>query len=103
MTIDGDASTATSAGERTFKASATIRHDEPSSARPWRVYSGATGGTVVGDATAYPRLSTNKDGEASSTTWIPVALATTAVYHVNLHLSDRELRRVMACGDLALQ
>ena len=105
LPIEGDALTATDAGERAFKASVTIRNDKSNYTRPWRVNYGtcASGGAVVGDASEYPRLSTDKNGDATSTAWVTVALDTTAAYHVNVHYSASELSRIIACGDLALQ
>jgi len=103
--IEGAALTATDAGERAFKASATIHNDAANYDRPWRVYYGtcASGGAVVGAASAYPQLSTDKNGDATSTAWITVPLDTTAAYHVTVHYSERAMGRIIACGDLALQ
>lgn len=103
--IEGAALTATDAGERAFKASATIHNDAANYDRPWRVYYGTcvSGGAVVGEASAYPRLATDQNGDATSTAWITVPLDTTAAYHVTVHYSDRAMGRIIACGDLALQ
>lgn len=100
----GDTRIQTGAGDRAFKASITIRNDEPSKARGWRVFYGTCGlsGPLVGERTSYPRLSTGSSGEATTITTIPMALDTTADYHVSVYYSDDAVR-LLACGDLVLQ
>lgn len=93
-------------GDTAFTASIDIRNDLAGSARPWHVHFGtcATGGGIVGDDAAYPRLSVDTAGASSTTVTIrDVALDPAASYHINVHESDAQFSTLIACGDLILQ
>jgi hypothetical protein len=73
-----------------------------SAQHPWHVHTGtcATGGGIVGDASAYPVLTAGVGGAASANASIGVALREDQRYHVNVHRSPTDLT-VIACGDLS--
>lgn len=73
-----------------------------SAQHPWHVHTGtcASGGGIVGSATAYPVLTASLSGTASANTSIGVALREDERYHVNVHRSPTDLT-VIACGNLS--
>lgn len=73
-----------------------------SAQHPWHVHTGtcASGGGIVGSATAYPVLTAGVGGTASANTSIGVALRENERYHVNVHRSTTDLT-VIACGNLS--
>ncbi len=87
-----------------FGATTTIRGDVANAVRPWHVHFGtcATGGDIVGDDLAYPRLMTGSGGMATASARIPVDLDDDVAYHVNIHESDAAFDNIIACGDLVL-
>jgi hypothetical protein len=102
----GTATVLMNEGEDAFTASVEIRNDVAGSARPWHVHFGtcASGGGIVGDDTAYPRLFTGSDGAAAlAVTMRGVGLDPNAAYHVNIHESDAQFSVLIACGDMILQ
>jgi hypothetical protein len=92
-------------GALSFSATILIRTDVPDAVRPWHVHFGtcATGGDIVGADADYARLTINSDGAALSTARVGVPLDPTLPYHVNVHFSDAEFDRIVACGDYVLQ
>lgn len=92
-------------GVQLFTAEVTVRGDVANAVRPWHVHfdTCGTGGGIVGEDRAYPRLMTGSDGMATSTVRIPVALDPAASYHINIHESDAAFNNIIACGDLVLQ
>jgi len=104
--LSGTANVLMNEGESAFTASVEIRNDVAGSVRPWHVHvrSCATGGGIVGDDAAYPRLFTGSDGAAAlAVTMRGVGLDPNAAYHVNIHESDAQFSVLIACGDLILQ
>jgi len=102
--ITGAALVTSYPGEQAFNARIDVRGDIPGSIRPWHVHVGTcgSGGSIVGPDAAYPRLAINSDGLAVAETNVLVALDAGA-YHVNVHYSDAEFSRLIACGDLIRQ
>jgi hypothetical protein len=92
-------------GETAFTAGVTIRVDTPGSLRPWHVHLGSCGqgGAIVGSDGAYPRLGVGADGSATSEVQIRVGLDPAVAYSVNVHYSDAEFARIIACGNLVIQ
>jgi hypothetical protein len=93
-------------GEAAFTASVDIRNDEVGVERPWHVHLGTcgSGGPIVGDDTAYPRLFTGPDGaSAVAVTIRGLGLDPNASYHINIHESDFYFTTLIACGDLIIQ
>lgn len=91
--------------ELPFNASVTIRGDVANAVRPWHVHFGTcgSGGDIVGDDLAYPRLNTGSGGMASAAARISFDLDEDEPYHVNIHESDAALQNIIACGDLVVQ
>ena len=104
-TLTGDAVVAEVVSEAAFTATITIRNDIVGSIRPWHVHFGtcATGGAIVGDDTAYPRLQVTSGGTASVNVMIRVGLDPAVAYHVNVHKSDAEFNTIIACGDMVVR
>lgn len=104
-TIRGDALVRMTVGESAFTAAITIREDVAGSLRPWHVHTGncGAGGGIVGADGAYPRLGVGSDGAATSDVLIRVGLDANAAYSVNVHYSDAEFARIIACGNLVRQ
>jgi hypothetical protein len=70
---------------------------------PWHVHEGtcATGGPIVGPASAYPPLMVGADGRAeASARLLDFKLNEAKKYHVNVHRSPNDLPTIIACGDL---
>jgi hypothetical protein len=103
-TLSGTSIVTAFPGEPAFTASIQLEGDVPGSLRPWHVHVGTcgSGGSIVGPDAAYPRLSINNDGFAVVETNVLVALDNGA-YHVNVHFSDAQFDRLIACGDLIRQ
>jgi len=88
-----------------FSATTTIRGDVTNAVRPWHVHFGtcATGGEIVGDGLASPRLTVGSDGTATASVRISCDLDEDDAYHINIHESDAAFDNIIACGDLVLQ
>lgn len=100
--ITGTAHVTQAEGAGSFHATISIS-DSSNCDRPWHVHYGtcATGGDIVGDPASYTNLiSTN--GTASADVIVAASLDPSQPYHVNVHYSDSQLGRVVACGDLVL-
>jgi Cu/Zn superoxide dismutase len=71
---------------------------------PWHIHTGtcASGGPILGDATAYAALQPASNGQDARTATIDVVLQTTQSYFINVHASPQDLGTIVACGDLVL-
>jgi hypothetical protein len=100
----GDATVQMSAEDKSFRASLTIHHDFVTRSRPWHVHYGTcqTGSPIAGEDGDYPRLKTDSEGAGSSTARIDVGLDPTASLHVDVHHSEAEPNRLIACGELVV-
>ena len=80
----------------------TISGATPNAHHPWHVHSGtcATGGPIVGSATAYPPLHVASNGTATASASIGVALNEEQKYHINVHRSETEMNVIISCGNL---
>lgn len=103
--ITGNAVVQQVEGALSFSATVVIRDDDAGVLRPWHVHFGtcASGGDIVGLDADYARLTVANDGAAISTARVGVPLDPLEPYHVNIHFSDAEFNRIIACGDLILQ
>lgn len=83
-------------------ASVAIAGAQPNATHPWHVHRGtcATGGSIVGDAGAYPPLQVGGNGEARAEATIAVGLDEEGQYHVNIHRSPSQMGQIVACGNL---
>lgn len=99
-TIGGTATVESFSGEQAFTAGIFIDGDIPGMIRPWHVHVGACpGGSIVGPDDAYPRVIIGDDGTGAVETNILQPLDDGA-YSINVHYSDAEFSRIIACGDL---
>jgi hypothetical protein len=73
--------------------------------RPWHVHVGTceSGGPILGDDAAYSRLTIGSDGTTAANVALRMPLDTREAYYVDVHFSDLEFNRIVACGDLILQ
>ncbi|HEX2094241.1 MAG TPA: hypothetical protein VHG28_17690 [Longimicrobiaceae bacterium] len=69
---------------------------------PWHIHEGtcATGGPVVGPASAYPPLNVASNGQASAEAHLMLQLNEAQSYHINVHASPTEMGNIVACGAL---
>jgi hypothetical protein len=102
--LSGDAIVRMDVDDRVFRARVTIRNDQWGSVRPWHVRAGrcSTGGPIMGDADDYPALMTDRDGTATISIEIPVALDATNDYHVAVLPSSSKSAMPIGCGNLRL-
>lgn len=80
----------------------TIDGDTPGATRPWHIHAGscAKGGGVVGGGRAYTPIGIDLKGHGSATAKLPVLLADTTTYYVNIHDAAAAMNIIVACGDL---
>lgn len=81
----------------------SIDGDTPGATRPWHVHSGSCtkSGGVVGGGRAYAAIVIDTKGQGKGTATIPVLLADTVTYYVNIHDAATAMGIIVACGDLA--
>jgi hypothetical protein len=75
----------------------------PGGKYPWHVHRGQCGSDqgIFGPADAYKPLKVESDGKATSTAVLPVPTPKTGEYFVNVHASSRNMKTIVACGNLA--
>jgi hypothetical protein len=56
---------------------------------------------ILGPADAYKPLKVEGNGRASASAELPVALPKAGDFFVNVHASARNLKTIVACGNLA--
>lgn len=82
----------------------TVTLDRGSSGgtHPWHVHEGrcGSGGGVVGQASAYPTLEPDENGDDTGTAELNVVLDSSAQYSVNIHQSASEMGTIVACANL---
>lgn len=101
--VRGTAVAKVSPDGKATEISVTIEGDTPGATRPWHVHSGSCtqAGGVVGGARAYSAIVMDIQGNGRTTATIPVLLADTARYYVNIHDAATAMGIIVACGDLA--
>ena len=84
-------------------ATVSLQDATPGEVHPWHVHVGtcASGGGIVGPASAYTPLTVTGGGNANGTAAIPVTLDPAQSYHVNIHQSPTDMGTIVACGDLS--
>ena len=82
-------------------ASVRIWGAQSGARHPWHVHTGtcASGGPILGAASAYPVLAVGSNGGATASASLDVALSEGQSYHVNVHRSPADMS-VISCGDL---
>ena len=80
----------------------TLTDDTPGATRPWHIHMGTCdkGGGVVGGGRVYTPIAINDKGQGAGKATLPVALADTATYYVNIHDAAAAMGIIVACGDL---
>jgi hypothetical protein len=84
-------------------ANVDIRNAVPGAVYPWHVHRGQCGSDqgIFGPADAYKPLKVGDNGRASSDATLAVATPKTGDFFVNVHASTRNMRTIVACGNLA--
>jgi hypothetical protein len=85
------------------QAHVDISNAVPGAQHPWHVHRGQCGSDqgIFGPADAYKPLKVENDGKASGTAVLPVPLPKTGDYFVNVHASAKNMKSIVACGNLA--
>ncbi|HKU62962.1 MAG TPA: CHRD domain-containing protein [Gemmatimonadales bacterium] len=85
------------------RAQVDISNAVPKGQHPWHVHQGQCGsnGPIVGPAESYRPLEVDGDGKATATADLPVAMATSGQYYINVHASASNMGTIIACGNLA--
>jgi hypothetical protein len=85
------------------QAHVDISNAVPGGVHPWHVHRGRCGTDqgILGPPDAYNPLKVEGNGRASSTASLPVAFPRTGEFFVSIHASSKNLRTVVACGNLA--
>ena len=80
-----------------------IENAVPGGEFPWHVHRGQCGSDqgILGAADAYQPLKVDGNGRASATAKLPIALPKTGNFHVNVHASSKNMKTIVACGNLA--
>ena len=80
----------------------TLTDETPGATRPWHIHAGSCekGGGVVGGGRVYTPIAINDKGQGTGKATLPVALADTAAYYVNIHDAAAAMGVIVACGDL---
>ena len=101
--ITGAATARPSADGKGTEVTVMLDGDTPGATRPWHVHSGSCkqSGGVVGGGRAYSPIVIDAKGQGKGTATIPVSLADTATYYVNIHDAAAAMGIIVACGDLA--
>lgn len=100
--VTGAATARPSADGKGTDITVTLDGDTPGATRPWHVHSGSCkqSGGVVGGGRAYTAIAIDAKGQGKGTATIPVLLADTATYYVNIHDAAAAMGIIVACGDL---
>jgi hypothetical protein len=85
------------------RAHVEISNAVPGGVHPWHVHRGQCGSDqgVFGPADAYNPLKVEGNGRASSTADLQVPSPGTGDYFINVHASARNMKTIVACGNLA--
>jgi hypothetical protein len=84
-------------------AQVDISNAVPGGQFPWHVHRGQCGSDqgILGPADAYPPLKVEGDGRASAIARLPMAFPKTGNFFVNVHASSKNMKTIVACGNLA--
>jgi hypothetical protein len=85
------------------RAHVEISNAVPGGVHPWHVHRGQCGNDqgIFGPADAYPPLKVEGNGRASATATLPVTTPKSGDFFVNVHASSKNLKTIIACGNLA--
>jgi hypothetical protein len=75
----------------------------PGAVHPWHIHRGQCGSDqgILGPADAYDPLKVGGNGRATSEAVLPIPAPKTGNYFVNIHASARNMKTIVACGNLA--
>ena len=85
------------------QAQVNLSNAVPGGEHPWHVHRGRCGADqgIFGPADAYKPLKVGSNGRASSTVELSVPSTKTGEFFVNVHASAKNMRTIVACGNLA--
>lgn len=85
------------------QAHVEITNAVPGGVHPWHIHRGRCGSDqgIFGPADAYKPVKVDGNGRASSTANLSVAFPRTGEFFVNVKASAKNLRTIVACGNLA--
>jgi hypothetical protein len=85
------------------RAGVDVYNAVPGGVHPWHVHRGRCGADqgVMGPAEEYPLLKVGQNGRASAEAQLSVPSPRTGEYSVNVHASPKNMRTIVACGNLA--
>ena len=100
--VTGAATARPSADGKGTEVTVALDGDTPGATRPWHVHSGSRkqSGGVVGGGRAYTPIVIDAKGQGKGTATIPVLLADSTTYYVNIHDAAAAMGIIVACGDL---
>ena len=84
-------------------AHVNIANDVPGAMHPWHVHRGRCEADqgIFGPPDAYPPLKVDDKGRARSEAKLSVATPKTGEFFINVHASARNMKTIVACGNLA--
>jgi hypothetical protein len=85
------------------RAQANLSNAVPGGEHPWHVHRGRCGADqgIFGPAASYPPLKVGDKGRASAEAELTVPTPKTGEFFVNVHASAKNMRTIVACGNLA--
>jgi len=85
------------------RAHVDISNAVPGAKHPWHVHKGQCGADqgIFGPSDSYKPLEVEKEGKASSTAVLQVPAPKTGQYFVSVHASAKNMKSIVACGNLA--
>ena len=85
------------------RAHVDVSNAVPGGVHPWHVHRGRCGADqgIFGPATAYPPLKVGDKGRATADAELTVPTPKTGEFFVNVHASAKNMRTIVACGNLA--
>jgi hypothetical protein len=100
--VAGTATAKPTADGKGMDVQVTLAGDTPGATRPWHIHTGSctASGGVVGGGRVYPPMIIDAKGNGAAKATLPVALADTATFYVNIHDAAAAMGIIVACGDL---
>ena len=85
------------------QAQVNLSNAVPGGEHPWHVHRGRCGADqgIFGPADAYKPVKVGSNGRASSTVELSVPSPKTGEFFVSVHASAKNMRTIVACGNLA--
>lgn len=100
--ITGNGQMNPGADAATSTAEVSLKGDVAGSVRPWHIHVGSCTkpGAPFGGGRSYTPITIDASGNGASKATLPVALPDTGSYYVNIHDSQANMAKIVACGDL---